>query len=188
MNKITSVIVALFLVLAVPVTAQFYRYIDKDGNLRFTDDLNRVPVEQRTRASEYKGFKPVSPALPEDTPPAEKQEIKPKTTVPDPAVIGSVVQSAPQATVSLGDLRAQIEKMKSHLDLEYQALTQEREDLAKNREQVKTIEEIALSNKLVDAFNQRAEKYEKTSEQLRNLVVEYNTLVFEKNTKMKLSK
>ena len=41
MNKITSVIVALFLVLAVPVTAQFYRYIDKDGNLRFTDDLNR---------------------------------------------------------------------------------------------------------------------------------------------------
>ena len=69
MNKITSVIVALFLVLAAPVTAQFYRYIDKDGNLRFTDDLNRVPVEQRTSAYEYAGFKAVSPVLHEDTPP-----------------------------------------------------------------------------------------------------------------------
>jgi len=53
MKKLTWTIVLIFLLLAGPVTAQFYRYIDQNGNLRFTDDLNKVPTEQRVTIRGY---------------------------------------------------------------------------------------------------------------------------------------
>jgi hypothetical protein len=176
MKKTTFTIVTLFLVLAVPVAAQFYRYIDKEGTLRFTDDLNKVPAGQRTSASEYHGAKTFS------TPPPQKTVNEKET--PQAAII----ESTPEAVVSLEDRRAQIEKMKAHLDAEYQALTQQKTILAKNRELNRTIEDIAASNKLVDAFNQRAEKYEKMSGQLKAMADEYNALVLENNANLKSSK
>jgi hypothetical protein len=175
-KKTTFTIVALFLVLAVPAAAQFYRYMDKEGNLRFTDDLNKVPAGQRTSASEYHGAKTFS------TPPT------PKTVIEKEKPQAAIIESTPEAVVSLEDLRAQIEKMKALLDEEYQALTQRKTILAKNRESNKTIEDIAASNKLVDAFNQRAEKYEKLSERLKSMADEYNALVFENNANLKSSK
>jgi len=175
MKKTTLTIVALFLVLAVPVAAQFYRYIDKEGNLRFTDDLNKVPAGKRTSASEYHGSELVS------TPPTKKTVIE-KEQPPT-----AIIESTPEA-VPLEDRRAQIEKLKAHLDAEYQALTQQKTILAKNRELNRTIEDIAASNKLVDAFNQRAEKYEKMSGQLKAMADEYNALVLENNATLKSPK
>jgi hypothetical protein len=64
-----------------PVDAQFYKYIDKDGVVRFTDDPARVPEDLRERATEYIGSSPPSQApdasgpLPAgDTPGGEKPE------------------------------------------------------------------------------------------------------------------
>ena len=65
MKKLTLTIAIVFLVFAGPVTAQFYRYIDRNGNLRFTDDYNKVPVEQRASIREYheSGKGPASPSI-----------------------------------------------------------------------------------------------------------------------------
>jgi len=41
------------------VFADFYKYRDKDGVLRFTDDLGEVPADQRPQMQRYRETKPV---------------------------------------------------------------------------------------------------------------------------------
>ncbi len=44
------------LLFSMSASAEYYRYIDKDGNVHFTDDLTNVPENQRTDIHEYTGF------------------------------------------------------------------------------------------------------------------------------------
>jgi len=70
----------LFLTLAFPCLAPgqavFYKYVDKTGNIHFTDRLESVPEEYRDQIKEYKGeSKPEvisPPAQKEGGPPDEK--------------------------------------------------------------------------------------------------------------------
>jgi len=71
MKKLTWTIVIIFLLLAGPVTAHYYRYIDKGGHLRFTDDLTKVPAEQRIIIRENHKDEPCT-INPVNTPPLQK--------------------------------------------------------------------------------------------------------------------
>ncbi len=51
--------------------AEFYKYVDKKGNVHFTDRLESIPEEYRNQIKEYKEMKPPEPA-----PPQEKEESK----------------------------------------------------------------------------------------------------------------
>jgi hypothetical protein len=64
----------LLLVLTVgPATAQFYKYKDADGNIRFTDDLSQVPPEQRESAPGYRDAEPETAQTPETPDPADPE-------------------------------------------------------------------------------------------------------------------
>ena len=180
MKKLTWTIVIVFLVFAGPVTAQFYRYIDQKGNLRFTDDYNKVPVEQRANIREYhetgKGSSSPSRETLMETEKAQTPDAQSSVS----SSIG-LVATAADGTISLKEFRTQIEKMKEQLDAEYMTLAKEKDTLAQKRDLKKTREELAAYNKSVDAFNQRAENYETMSGKLSKLVDEYNAYVVEKN-------
>ena len=182
MKKITWTIVIIFLLLAGPVTAQFYRYIDKDGSLRFTDDLSKVPAEQRPNIRENN--KPETGPAPSSKEGVRAIEKSPATSAEPSAnhPQGAAAATA-NGTVSLEELRARIEKMKGQLEAEYLRLAKEKDALVKGRASIKTREELVGYNKSVDAFNQRAENYDKMSSQLSKLVDEYNAYVLEKNAK-----
>jgi hypothetical protein len=182
MKKLTWTIVIIFLVFAVPVTAQFYRYIDKNGSLRFTDDLNQIPAEQRANIIKYHEFETVPKS-------ASKEALTEKEPPPATSAESSVSQmlgavaTAADGTVSLEELRTRVEKMKVQLEAEYLRLAKEKDALAKDKASINTREELIGYNKSVDAFNQRAENYDKMSSQLTKLVEEYNAYVLEEKPK-----
>ena len=182
MKKLTWPIVIIFLIFALPVTAQFYRYVDKNGNLHFTDDLNKVPAEQRSNIRKYN--EPETGSAP-----SSKEAVTEKETPPATSAESSVSQmhgavaTAADRTVSLEELRTRVEKMKEQLEAEYLTLAKGKDALAKGRTSKRTREELVAYNKSVDAFNQRAENYDKMSSQLSKLVDEYNAYVLEKNAK-----
>ena len=39
-----------------PATAEFYKFLDKDGHVHYTDDPGRVPENQWTDVSEYQEY------------------------------------------------------------------------------------------------------------------------------------
>jgi hypothetical protein len=180
MKKLTWTIVLIFLLPAAPATAQFYRYIDQNGNLRFTDDLNKIPAEQRANIHEYrepgKGPAPSSGVTVPGaaTPPAAKAE-------PNKGQMKDAASTGAAGAGSNEELRTRIEKTIEQLEAEYLSLTKEQEALAKGRHTIKSREELAAYNRSVDAFNQRAQNYEKMSSRLNKLIDKYNALVPEKN-------
>jgi hypothetical protein len=184
MKKLTWTILLIFLLLAGPVAAQFYRYIDQNGNLRFTDDISKVPAEQRANIHEYcESEKSQAPSSRETVtkaarPPAEKAGA-------NEVQANNVVSTGTDGAGSSEELRTRIEKMIGLLEAEHLALMKRQETIAKGRDSIKSREELAAYNKSVDAFNQRAENYEKMSSHLNELIDEYNALLPEKNSKSK---
>ena len=53
MKGLTGAILIAAMVFAGPAFAQFYKYLDKQGVVRFTDDINQVPQDQRVAARSY---------------------------------------------------------------------------------------------------------------------------------------
>ena len=85
-----------------PAAAQFYKYVDKDGNIHFTDDINQVPPEQRAKIRSYEESES-NPEAGEATPQAEEPQNEEQQ--PD-AIAGS--DESGQA--SLEDTRKRLEE------------------------------------------------------------------------------
>lgn len=167
------------LVFAGQATAQFYKYIDKQGYVRFTDDINRVPEDQRSRLRSYTESQgaPAPASEPDDGP-----ETQPGS-VPGPlAAPASPQDSAADNHEALESAHLRIQEMKKNLDVEYQALLKEKETLSKERDTPKTREETVDYNKRIQTFNQNAAKFENRSDELRKMVDDYNLRVIEGNS------
>jgi len=177
MKLCLSVALAVSLAVAGPAGAQFYKYLDKQGHVRFTDDINQVPESQRAKARSYEESRP---------PAAESGESAEKKAGAGTGAAESPALSAISASGdedSLDSRKARIDEMKKQVDAEYKALVKEKEALAKEKEARKTREEINDYNKRVEAFNQRAAKYETMSDDLRKKAEEFNNRVMEENAK-----
>jgi hypothetical protein len=178
MKKFIWSILVIILLLGGPATAQFYRYTDKNGNLRFTDDIDKVPAEQRANIREYqqsgKGSAPATGENPTEAAKTQAAGVEPDKNQPNTEQI-----TRTGGTVSIEALRVRIERMIVQVDAEYETITKAKEALSKRRDSMKSREELAAYNKAIDEFNQRAENYEKMSSQLHKLIDEYNALVSE---------
>lgn len=164
------------LLIPAPLAAQFYRYTDARGNVRFTDDINQVPEDQRARVRRYaEAAAPETEAAPE---PAKSSTAG--RTAPDPAAPPDTEAEAPG---SLEDIRARIEERKKRLEAEYRALADERAALAQEKEARKSREQIHAYNRRVEAFNQRAARYEEETETLRREVEAFNRRLIEENAR-----
>lgn len=191
MKALVFVLVGLMALAAAPARAEFFRYVDGQGRVRYTDDINQVPEAQRGRAKSYAESKsPSAPGTPVEEA-APKQEAaspdaapKPEAAGPDAAPVAEKPPAAgEEAAPPADETRAQIEALRKELDSEFQALTAEKAALAKEKETRKSREEITAFNKKIEAFNQRAERYEQQGGELKRLVHEYNVRLAEESGK-----
>lgn len=175
MKGLTGAILITVMVFAGPAFAEFYKYLDKQGVVRFTDDINQVPQGQRAAARSYSESQGTSAA---ETSQAFKEE---KQADPSPPTASAA--AGDEGEDSIEDARARLDALKKDTEAEYQVLVKEKDRLAKEKGTQKTREEINAYNKEVATFNQRAEIFEKNNEDLRKRVEGYNALVNEANSK-----
>jgi hypothetical protein len=177
MKGLTGAILIAAMVFAGPAFAQFYKYLDKQGVVRFTDDINQVPQDQRSAIRSYSESQAGGTSAGE-APAAAKEE---KTAAPEPPAASA--KAVGEGKDPIEGTRAQLDALKKEVEAEYQLLVNEKGRLAKEKETKKTREEITAYNKGVEAFNQRAESFEKKNADYRKLAESYNTLVNEANAK-----
>ncbi len=77
--KIFPFLLTLILIASLPplrlahAQAAFYKYVDKDGNIHFTDRLDSIPQEYRNQIKVYKGERKPKPALSKEQGAIEEQ-------------------------------------------------------------------------------------------------------------------
>ena len=177
MKGLTGAILIVVMVFVGPAFAEFYKYLDQQGVVRFTDDINQVPQDQRAAARSYSDSQASSTSAAEASP-AVKEE---KQADPSPPTASAAAGG--EGEDSIEGTRARLDSLKKDAEAEYQLLVKEKDRLAKEKGTQKTREEINAYNKEVEAFNQRAESFEKKNTDLRKRIEGYNALVSEANSK-----
>jgi len=177
MKGLTGAILIAAMVFAGPAFAEFYKYLNQQGEVRFTDDINQVPQDQRAAARSYPESQ-VSEKSAAEVSAAVKEE---KPADPEPPAASAAAVGEGEDPIE--GTRARHDALKKEVEAEYQALVKEKDRLAKEKETKKTREETTAYNKEVETFNQRAESFEKKNTDFRKLAESYNALVNEANSK-----
>ena len=157
MIKIGRLMVAL-VVLGLPtlVSAEFYKYVDKDGKVQFTDNIANIPADQRSQVQEY-----------EDAPE------KPRAGVSgDSETTKAAAEKEPLSDEDNGSAAAeQLRETGRQLGEEYEALMKEKEELEKqefkrltSRAGRNLVERINDLNARIADYDQRLEAHNKAVE------------------------
>ena len=141
MKGLTGAILIAAMVFAGPAFAQFYKYLDKQGVVRFTDDINQVPQDQRAAARSYSESQASGTSAAEES--STVKEEKPAAPEPPAASAAAVGKGEDPIEAT----RARLEAQKKEVEAEYQALVKEKDRLAKEKGTKKTREEINTYNK-----------------------------------------
>ena len=105
------------LLFSASASAEFYKYTDEDGNIRFTDDINLVPEEQRSKIRSYVESESEEPPVQENQEQSTQQSNFPELSEDEPE------------QGSIDELKDRIESIKEELEQDYAALLKEKEQL-----------------------------------------------------------
>lgn len=153
MIRTTLAFLFLITLVAPPLwAAEFYRYVDKQGNVLFTDDLSNVPPELRENVTTYEKS--------ETEEPAEKQSEAPKKAEGDN-------QAQKQS-------RQRLEAMGKELDQEYGKLLDERKLLDEEKNKAVTNAQIKTYNQKIVEFNTRIKAYDEKRKAYGEEVKQFN--------------
>lgn len=145
MKLVISMMVLMLTGFPAVASAEFYKYVDEQGNVHYTDDLSDVPAKERPKADRYDTSQgPPSPP--------EQGETKRET------------EGASKGPVAEGDestAQPSLRERGAELDAEYQLLMKERDQLnTAASEPMTPAARAELAEKIKD-FNKRMEDYEK---------------------------
>ncbi len=174
MNLVKLSVCLLIIIFAAPASAQFYKYVDEDGNTRFTDDINLVPPDQRNNIQSY--IESVSEEPEETEANVNQEQAQPAQESESTAESVVAIDSG-----SLEDQRKHLDALKEEIDAEYDALIEAKKNLAQDKEKAATREEILQYNKKVEDLNQRVKDYQQKGKDYEAQVDAYNERVAQEN-------
>lgn len=152
MCRICCGLLLCLLMAPAPAGAEFYRYRDAQGTIRFTDNIAEVPPDQRPRVRRYEG------ATTEQAPGAD---------APD---------GGDPSAVDFEDLQAarlQLNETKAELDREFGELMRDKESLSQERAQVTSAEEAEAVKAKILELNRRITDYERRRQEYENTLAEF---------------
>ena len=162
MKKIILAIFSILLPLlfAAYSNADIYKYIDENGQKRWTDDLSQVPVEQRNSAERMETGEmletPSNAKADDDAPPEPADKIEAESSDTDETN------------------REALESEKTALDTMYKELVQEREQIEKDKAEAGDARAKGDLRKKITAYNEKADTYEKRLKAFNDNVNKYN--------------
>ena len=133
-----SIIFLVMFFIALDSDAQFYQYKDKNGAIVYTDDVSKIPLDQRDSVKTYSSS--------ENTKPSEKKE-----EAPVPTDKAKVLKTSPPTD--------NFDTQREALYKEYESLTKDRDQLIKEQEMVKTPSKQEAYNKKVNQLNENIEAF-----------------------------
>lgn len=163
-------------------SAEIYKYYDEQGDIHFTDDYNKVPVDQR---KDVKGYKEVISD--------ETDEVNPETadqgreeTEEEPQEEEAQNPTNNAAKSAKYDFEVKIKEFdqrKDELALEYESLMQQNSALAQEKKKAKTAADIKRYNERAADLNKRLKEHDSKRKQLFSEVEGYNMKVNEENAR-----
>ncbi len=171
-KPILAFFLIITLLLTVPVHAEIYKYIDENGQKRWTDDLSQVPAEQRASAQRFE----TEQETPADTAAEQEQAPQPETAleteVEDPD------SAEPNESAELS--REALEKEKTALDTQYQQLLEERKQIEQITGEALDTSARAELNRRISAYNSKTEQYEAHLNAFNEKISAYNQKIMSK--------
>jgi chromosome segregation ATPase len=154
-------ILAMFVLTSIEAKADFYKYIDENGNIIFTDNLSKIPKNQRNKMEKYHEPPPISRSKEAAVDNAQKLDSKDNSKI-------SATDEAMKAK------REELEKRQAQLEQEYEALMKEKTELEQQKAEAKGRHEIKKYNEHVRLFSDKLNKYNEKRISLETDVTEYN--------------
>lgn len=158
--------VLFLLLIAGSPSAEFYKYVDEQGNVHFTDDFNKVPIDQREGVQ---GYTEVVTAPPEPAVDSTEESQAGDAATDDPSKY-----NFEQKMTELNERKAELTK-------EYEALMNENRLLKKMRPTIKTKEDAEKYNQLVRELNAKFEEHDQKRKAFYTEVENYNQRVADIN-------
>ena len=164
-KTVYALVLAVFLMPAVPAVAEIYKYIDADGQKRWTDDLSQVPKDQRPSAQL------VAPQEDSAAPAARNPDeaADDRTASPPDDEAAAPVQPQPEALS-----RAALEREKAELDEQYLQLMEDRKELEALRAGNLDADAREQLNQRIGTYNEKAEAYDQRLNHFNDNVQRYN--------------
>jgi len=141
------IVFLLVMLLAAPVSADMYKYVDKNGNTVFTDDFSKVPKEQRKEIEGIPTYE-TKPSATSDKDEGEK----------DGEAVSSEDKPS-EKTKGQSDDQDSLFEMRKELQDEIKALQKEKETLEK-KEGGATKKEIENYNENVKRLEEKRKAYD----------------------------
>ena len=166
--KLGRFLIFLMLVsFSMTASAEFYRYVDKKGNVHYTDNLNTIPENLRTDIYEYSESQSDK---------YDNQKDAQKGIEPQPLFEDKQGEDQNE-TNDLSEIKRGLDRKIQELGKEYKALMKEKEQIVKDKKRFNSTTAARKYNKIMLEFNEKIEDYERRNKEFNAEVEKYNVRV-----------
>ncbi len=169
MNLIKLFICLIIIFFSTTVSAEFYKYVDENGNTHFTDDFNKVPEDQRAGLKGYE----------------ESESDSDTNTVENKAVKENKVRDDNENQEYLEKFYDRLNNTRLQLVKEHEEIKKEREQNIEDRKNAQTSEDAWKVNERIKKLNKRQKELKKKYETFEAERKEYRKKLEEAEAKEK---